>query len=84
MRELKDIPKGLYCYDVNGYCPHYRGDPRFKSNLYGFGYVDSVWCDYLKLNSAQLDFEGTYEENGSKCFEAHLLHDMCKICGINE
>lgn len=74
----------MYCYDDNGYCLHWRKDKTIKHNLYGFGYIDSVWCDYMKLNSAALDFEGVYENNGAKCYTAHLINDMCKICGVNK
>lgn len=81
--EAQRIPKGAHCYDDKGCCPYYRKDARYKSNLYGFGFISSAWCDYLNKNSAQLDFEGTYEGDGNKCFEAHLLYDLCKICNIN-
>lgn len=77
------IPKGSYCYDDNGYCPYSRDDERYKYNAYGFGYVTSRTCDYLNLNSAQLDFEGVYKKNGSKCYTAHLIYDLCKVCGVN-
>lgn len=66
MKDTKHIPKGSYCYDDNGDCPYRRHDNRYSSNLYGFGQVKSVWCDYLHINSAQLDFEGVYEKNGAK------------------
>ncbi len=74
------IPKGNYCYDDNGTCPYWRVDRAIKADFYGFGYQESVWCDYLKVNSAALDFEGIYEKNGSKCYTGHKLNDQCKIC----
>lgn len=77
------IPKGCYCYDDNRDCPYSRDDERYKYDAYGFGYVASRWCDYLKLNSAQLDFEGKYEQDGWKCYTAHKIYDLCKICEIN-
>lgn len=84
MSEVSDIPKGPYCYDDSRTCSFYREDPRIKSDLTGNGYVGSAWCDNLGVNSAQLDFEGVYEDDGSKCFTAYLLYDMCKICGGGE
>lgn len=75
--DTSDIPKNtFYCYSDKGTCPYYREDARFKSDLYGFGYVPSAWCDYLNVNSAVLDHKGN-------CYEAHLLYDMCKICDID-
>jgi hypothetical protein len=78
------IPKGHYCYDENKTCPYWREDETIKSDFYGYGHEPSVWCDYLIVNSAILDFQGVYEKNGSKCYTAHFLNDMCKICGINK
>ncbi|WP_340032677.1 hypothetical protein NSQ20_12515 [Paenibacillus sp. FSL K6-1122] len=78
------IPKGMYCYDEKGYCPYSREDKKYKYDAYGYGNVSSTWCDYLKLNSAQLDFEGRYEKDGSKCYLAHLIYDLCKVCEVNK
>jgi hypothetical protein len=77
------IPKGIYCYDDNGICSYWRMDKKIKKDFYGYGHESSVWCDYLGINSAVLDFEGIYEKNGAKCYSGHLLNDMCKICGVN-
>lgn len=68
----------FYCYD----CPYWREDKTIKTDLYGFGYIPSVWCDFLEVNSAVLDFNGKVEPNGWKCYQAHLLNDMCKICNL--
>lgn len=80
----KKIPNGHYCYNDDGWCPFWREDKSIKANFFGFGYESSAWCDYLKLNSAVLDFEGVYEKNGAKCITGQLINDLCKVCGINE
>jgi hypothetical protein len=77
-KDDKLIPKGTDCCD----CPYWRRDSRVKVDLFGFGYIDSVWCDYLNVNTAALAFESRCERDKQKWYQAAFLDDMCKICGV--
>lgn len=74
------IPKGVYCYDKNGICPHWSIDPSQPKQRNGY-------CSFLKRGDWEVTAPTT-EDNA--IFLGHLpdstlslLWDQCKECGID-
>ena len=63
------IPKGMYCYDDNGYCPYWSEDKSLPEQENGY-------CAYL--HKSDHDY---FIEYGRMCT---LIWDMCKACEVNQ
>ena len=69
------IPKGIYCYDENGRCPHWelRGDKPEQHNGY---------CRYLKRGDWEAEIPTDFPEGFPTCCIS-LLWDAVKECSEN-
>lgn len=78
------IPKGSYCYDVNGKCPFWAIDETKPAQ-------ESGYCHLLKQGDWHTNQEGgillnpkTGEERKVDYFPFGLLWDQVKECDIND
>jgi hypothetical protein len=91
VKEISEIPKGVYCYDENGTCPYWGVNSEHEEQNNGY-------CSYLKQGDWETNDEaktflvkqpnGTYKKiksSGNKMgFYTGLLWDKVKLCNINE
>ncbi len=70
----QQIPLGVYCYDGNGLCPHWRREGNW------------VYCDHLKI-ATEVASEPEPSEPHAPSHEyvsLSLIWDQCKECGVND
>ncbi len=80
------IPKGVYCYDENGICPHFTNKK--------VGSVSIPFCNHLQEGSIGDITDEEYNELKTlhkvdddeiyKIYPLDLLWDQVKECGENE
>jgi hypothetical protein len=70
----EQIPLGVYCYDQNGCCPHWRREGNW------------VYCQHLKIATEVADApepEGPHDK-GYEYVPLSLVWDQVKECGVND
>jgi len=69
------IPKGIYCYDENGLCPHWELRPDQPEQMNGY-------CHYLKRGDWEVPIPEDFPDGFPESILS-LLWDQCKECGEN-
>ncbi len=71
---LEVIPQGIYCYDQNGLCPHWKHRGEF------------YYCEHLKqAHEGNAPEPTTSPDPGYEHVrEFSLLWDQVKECGVND
>jgi len=86
-KDIKVIPKGMYCYDEHGTCPYWKKIKNKHSQECGY-------CEYLGVGdwerNEKLNEEAEWKDSKGNTVEVEeylplsLLWDMCKECGVND
>jgi hypothetical protein len=76
MRKINtEIPKGIYCYDENGLCPHWERREDQPDQMNGY-------CHYLKRGDWEVEIPDDFPPHfPHSCLS--LLWDQVKECFIN-
>jgi len=76
-KKLEQIPKGHYCYNKDGVCPHWENHPEY-------GEQNSGYCSLLEIGDWMFVPENQWIGKDGIIRHMGLLWDKVKICEKNE